>query len=162
MRAMTSGHASFNLGRSESAWPEDVYRVGRLQTASEADGVLLVALSFGSQISSHFQARKGGRWAASPFEGYMSLRLDLQTDLVEEDQQGSTQSAPSGDRNGGKVLVTSNQAGCGLWYFTCKVRRCGGSLANRKQKKKRRGSWRRRPGGYKVGRLEEHEEPFFC
>ena len=66
----------------------------------------------------------------------MSLKLDLQTDLVEDDQQGSTQSAPSGDRNGGKVLVTSNQAGCGLWYFTCKVRRCGGSLANRKQKKK--------------------------
>lgn len=65
----------------------------------------------------------------------MSLKLDLQTDLVEDDQQGSTQSAPSGDRNGGKVLVTSNQAGCGLWYFTCKVRRCGGSLANRKQKK---------------------------
>lgn len=65
----------------------------------------------------------------------MSLKLDLQTDLVEDDQQGSTQGAPSGDRNGGKVLVTSNQAGCGLWYFTCKVRRCGGSLANRKQKK---------------------------
>ena len=66
----------------------------------------------------------------------MSLKLDLQTDLVEDDQQGSTQSAPSGDRNGGKVLVTSNQAGCGPWYFTCEVRRCGGSLANRKQKKK--------------------------